>query len=173
MSPLDLVAILALVGYAVYKQTKVSEVVQKGRFKLALIYGIVGLAVGGFDLPSGAAGWSLLGGSLLLSVVVGLMRGRWTRMWRAADGRIFKQGTKLTVGLFLVLIAIKFGLGTLSHFTGIDDGEGLGEVMVMMALMIAVQSQLMWVRAQAMQAGVAARTMTNADTEDRLTPRNR
>lgn len=58
-----------------------------------------------------------------LSVIVGVMRGHWTRMWRAADVRILKQGTKLTVGLFLGLIVVKFGMGTVSHFTGIDDGE--------------------------------------------------
>ncbi|GGL98340.1 DUF1453 domain-containing protein [Nakamurella endophytica] len=164
MSPLDLVAIVALVGYAVYKQTQVSEVTERGRFKLALIYGIVGLAVGGFNLPSGVGGWSMLAGSLALSVVIGLMRGHWTRMWRAADGRIFKQGTKLTVGLFIGMVVVKFGLGTVSHFTGIDDGEGFGEVMVMMALMIAVQAQLMWLRAQRMGAVPAARQQQYAVT---------
>ena len=53
MSPVEIVAIVALVCWALYKQTHVSPVTEKGRFKMALIYGIVGLCVGGFDLPSG------------------------------------------------------------------------------------------------------------------------
>jgi hypothetical protein len=75
-----MIAILALVGYAVYRQTRVSEVLAAGRFKLALIYGIVGLCVGGFDLPSGAAGIAMLIGGLALSVVIGPWRGQLTRL---------------------------------------------------------------------------------------------
>jgi hypothetical protein len=152
MSPIDLIAILALVGYAVYKQTQVSEVTAKSRFKLAIIYGAVGLCVGGINPPSGVAGVALLGFGLALSVVVGLARGRLTRIWIQADGRVFKQGTALTVGLFLAMIAIKFGTGAWAQFAHVDDGEGFGEVLVMMALMIAVQAELMWRRAQALIA---------------------
>lgn len=39
--------------------------------------------------------------------------------------------------------------------------------MVMMALMIAVQSRLMWVRAQAMAVHAATRTLTDAETRVR------
>ena len=46
MSPIELIAILALVGYAIYRQTRVSAVTGHARFKLAWIYGIVGVALG-------------------------------------------------------------------------------------------------------------------------------
>ena len=58
MSPLEIVAILALTGWAVYRQTKVSKLsLDFGRFKMAIIYAVVGLVIGGFDTPSGWAGW--------------------------------------------------------------------------------------------------------------------
>jgi hypothetical protein len=152
MSLLDIVAILALTGWAVYKQTKVTEIVAKSRFKMAIIYGIVGFSIGGFDTPSGAPGLGMLGFGLMLSVVVGLARGQLTHIWMESDGRILRKGSALTVGLFLGMIAVKFALGAVASIAHIDDGAGFGEVLVMIALMIAAQAQLMWHRAQHLPA---------------------
>lgn len=156
MSPIEIVAILAMTGYAIYTQTKVSEITGGGaRFKMAVIYAIVGLAVGGFDLPSGVWGWAMLVFGLALSAVVGLARGYRTNIWNDADGRIFRQGNATTITLFIALVASKFALGTLAYFMAIDDGAGFGEIMVMIAIMIAVQAQIMWNRAQTLSAGTA------------------
>jgi hypothetical protein len=151
MSSLDLIAILALVGYAIYRQTRVAEVTGRARFKLAIIYGIVGLCLG-VHLTHDRASLALLAISLLASFGVGLLRGRHTRMWQAADGRIFTKGTTVTVGLFLALVAFKFGLGTLAYLTHIPYESGIGEVLVMVAIMLAVQAELVWRRAQALGA---------------------
>ena len=51
MTPGELLMILALTGYAVYQQTRRHEVVGRTRFKLAIIYLIIGLVSGGFNLP--------------------------------------------------------------------------------------------------------------------------
>lgn len=152
MSPLELVAILALVGYSVYKQTQVAEVSAKGRFKMAIIYGIVGLSIGGFAAPHGAAAVGLLGLSAILSVIVGMARGRLTKIWLQPDGRIFRQGTAVTVGLFLAMVATKFLLGTVAYIDHVHDGGGFGEIMVMIAIMMAVQAEIVWHRAQSLQA---------------------
>ena len=81
MNAIEILAIVALTTYAVYKQTHVSEVREKGRFKLALIYGIVGISVGGFAVPHGAFAVVLLVTSVVLSIIVGLARGYLTRLW--------------------------------------------------------------------------------------------
>ncbi|HEU5484294.1 MAG TPA: hypothetical protein VFU98_05260 [Microlunatus sp.] len=151
MSPLEIVAILALSAWAIYKQTVVAEVdLTNQRFKMAIIYAVVGVAVGGFDTPSGWAGWAMIALGLALSFVVGLVRGRCTRLW-VADGKIWRQGTALTVGLFLGLIVVKFGLGTLAYFWHVDDGAGFGEVLVMIAIMIVAQVQIIQGRALALR----------------------
>jgi hypothetical protein len=148
MNALEIAAILALTTYAIYKQTHVGEVRDKGRFKLALIYGIVGLSVGGFDLPHGNVAIALLAVSIVLSVVVGTARGYLTRIWVDADGRVLRQGTVLTVSLFLALVAAKLGLGTYEYLNGVRDTAGFGEVMVMIAVMVAVQAQIVRNRAR-------------------------
>lgn len=147
MTPTEIVAIVVLVGYAVYKQTQVAEVQEEGRFKLAIIYGIVGVAVGGFTVPHGSAALVLLVASVVLSVVVGLARGRLTRVWADNDGKVMSQGTALTVGLFLGMVAVKFGLGAYAYVHHIPDAGGFGEIMVMIAIMVAVQAQLIRNRA--------------------------
>ncbi len=51
---------------------------------------------------------------VILSFVVGILRGRLTRVWVEADRRVLRQGTRVTIALFVGLIATKFALGTLA-----------------------------------------------------------
>jgi hypothetical protein len=151
MSPFEIVALLALVGYAIYRQTREHEVVGGSRFKLAIIYAIAGLLIGGFALPHSAAEVLVLGIGLALSVIVGLARGRLTRLW-VQDGKAYSKGTPLTIGLFLGLVAAKFAIGTVCYFLKISDDGGFGEVLVMIAIMIAFQAEIVWRRARALGA---------------------
>ena len=88
MDPVELVLILALVCYSVYRQTQKSEVVGNARFKLAIVYAVVGLLVGGFRPPIGFWPILVLAISLALSVVVGWLRGRYAMVW-AESGRVY------------------------------------------------------------------------------------
>jgi hypothetical protein len=160
MSPIEILAIVVVVVYAIYKQTQVSEVRAKGRFKLAIIYAIVGICVGGFAAPHGAAAVGMIAASIVLSVVVGLVRGQLTKVWMQADGRVFRQGTVVTVCLFLGLIAAKFALGTFAYLDHVKDGAGFGEVMVMVAIMVAVQAELVYRRSLAL-SGAARQVALN------------
>ncbi|MFD1673883.1 hypothetical protein [Alicyclobacillus fodiniaquatilis] len=150
MSLVELVAILALVAYAIWKQTQVSEVRSKGRFKLAIIYGIVGIVVGGISSPHGTAAMTMFILSVLLSLVIGVARGFLTRVWVEANERIFRKGTALTVGLFVALIVAKFALGTVAYLQHIQDDASFGEIMIMMAIMVAVQAEIVWRRGNAL-----------------------
>jgi uncharacterized membrane protein YfcA len=155
MSPIAIVALLALTIYAVFKQTQRHEVVGAGRFKFAIIYAVVAVAVGGFSRPDTPTEWALLTASLALSVVVGLARGRLTRVWdeRRPDGlHVYSQGTPLTIGLFVGLVAVKFGLGAVAYVAGLSDDGGFGEILLMIALMVAVQAEIIWRRARATRA---------------------
>lgn len=157
MTPIEIVAILALTAWAIYRQTRATKLsFDFGRFRMAIIYAVIGLIVGGFDLPSGWLGWVLIVAGLVLSFVVGLARGRYTKLWADDAGNIWSQGTALTIGLFVGLIAAKFALGVLAYFLHVDDGEGFGEVLILIAIMIAVQAEIVHRRALAMKTPVAA-----------------
>ena len=159
MTPVDLLIILAMVGYAVYKQTQRSAIVGSIRFKLAFIYAGIGLIVGGFAVPHNLIEVAFLGFGIALSLVVGIARGRLTKVWREGDA-VYSQGTPLTIGLFLGMIAIKFALGAVAYFVHVADGGGMGEVLVLIAVMVAVQAQIVWTRAAAL--GTPARRVPAA-----------
>jgi hypothetical protein len=147
MSATELLIILALTGYAVYKQTRVHEVTANGRFKLAIIYVIVGICLG-IHMSYSPATLGLLVLSLAASLLVGYVRGQHSQMWADATGRVFTRGTPFTVGLFLALIVFKFALGTFAYFAHIADNSGMGEILLMIGLMVAVQAEMTYRRAQ-------------------------
>ena len=161
MSPLAIVALLALTGYAIYRQSQRHEVAARGRFTMAIIYAVAGLVVGGFSQPESVAEWALLVISIALSVGVGVARGRLTRMWTEdrPDGRhVIAQGTVVTIGLFVAMVAVKFGMGTWAYFNHVSDDGGFGEILIMIAVMIAFQAELVWRRARALGATVPVAT---------------
>lgn len=155
MSLTELIAILALVGYAIYRQTRTNHITGRARFTLAIVYGGVGLLLG-VHIAHSLAAYGLVAVGLLASLGIGLLRGRYTAMWRDADGEIYSRGTRLTIGLFLGLVAFKFVLGTIAYLTHTPYESGIGSIMLMIGVMLAVQAELIWRRAQAMAAAPVA-----------------
>ncbi|TSJ59165.1 DUF1453 family protein [Atlantibacter subterranea] len=147
MTATQILMLIALTCWSVYKQTIRTEVNGKGRFKMAKIYGIVGLVVGGFYLPTDAIAWATVVLSVGASALVGVMRGNLTRL-SVEDGKVFSQGNALTIGLFVGLVAFKFLLGTWLYFNHPQPHNGFGEILVLIAIMVAVQAQIVWLRAQ-------------------------
>ena len=141
--------------YAVYRQSIRHELNGNSRFKLAIVYAIVGLSVGGFHMPPDPASWSALVASLAASVAVGLARGRMTRLTLEPDGRIFSQGTPVTIGLFLLLVGGKYAWGTWAYLHNAHPDGGFGEVLLVIAAMLAMQAEIVWRRALAISAGKA------------------
>lgn len=152
MTTTQILMLIALTCWSVYKQTIRTEVRGNGRFKLAKIYGIAGLVIGGFYLPTDAIAWATVVVSMGASALVGVMRGNLTRL-TVEDGKVFSQGNALTIGLFLGLVAFKFLLGTWLYFNHPQPHNGFGEIIVLIAIMVAVQAQIVWLRAQNAMAG--------------------
>ena len=86
-------------------------------------------------------------------------------MWAddaSGEMRVYSQGTALTVGLFLGMVAAKFGHGTYAYFAHISDDGGFGEILIMIAVMVAFQAELIWRRARALGARTASRPIVAA-----------
>lgn len=163
MSLMQITILVALSIYAVYRQTIRHAVHGQSRFKLAAIYIAVGLVAGGFHLPASPLAWTLLAASILLSVIVGVARGRHTRMWVEEDGQVHAQGTPLTIGLFLALIGCKYAIGAWQYLTHrpLEHGS-FGEIMLMVGVMVAMQAEIVWRRARKLQASPTAYGLTAA-----------
>ena len=167
MTLTQIAILVAMMAYAIYMQTKRHEVVGDTRFKLAVIYGIIGLVMGGLNLPDQPFEIAFLAVGLVLSIGVGLIRGKYTRVW-AEGGRVYSQGTAFTITLFLLLVLSKFAIGTAAYFLGVSDGGGFGEVLLMIALMVAFQAQIIWNRAKPLRARASDKDPVAADRSDSM-----
>lgn len=67
--------------------------------------------------------------------------------------------------MFLGLVAVKFGLGVLAWFAHINDGAGFGEVLIMIAIMIAVQAQIVYRRAETLTRAASRRVIASQTSQ--------
>jgi sterol desaturase/sphingolipid hydroxylase (fatty acid hydroxylase superfamily) len=148
MNPIEIAAIVGLSAYSLYKQSHRRMLTPSKRFLLPAIYVVVGIAVGGFVLPQTATAWILFAAGWLITLATGLVRGRNTRVWIEQDGTRWAQGTALTITLFLVMIAAKFGLGTIAYLTHAGPTGGFGEIIASIGVMMLLQAQIVHLRAQ-------------------------
>lgn len=151
MTILENVILVLMVGYSIYRQVQLHEVVGDSRFKLAIIYGVIGLIVGSYQLPFNS--WEIIATviSLSLGIIVGLLRGKYCHVW-ADQGRVYTKGTVFTLSLFIGLLVVKIGMGTISYINGSSNSGTFGDILVMIALMIAFQSEVVWRRAKPLGA---------------------
>jgi uncharacterized membrane protein len=159
MNPVQLVFLAGMVGFAIYRQTRVGPAGGPGRFKMALIYGAIGLvslALTGWVLPGDSRGWAVLAIGITLSAVVGVARGLLTRVWTDENGRVLRQGTWLTVSLFVAMIIVKIAITVFAQLSGIQTGSSFAQILLVVAIMIAVQAEIVHRRAQRLKQGESA-----------------
>jgi hypothetical protein len=65
--------------------------------------------------PSSALDLALIAGNVAIAAVLGFARGWTVRVWQNAQGIVMRQGTVLTVALWIVSFALKFGLDLALH----------------------------------------------------------
>ncbi len=154
MSLFQTLSLLSLTVFAIYRQTRMGEVAGANRFNIALVYaGTAGVSLIASDWTTpGGAGWCFFLASLALSAIVGIARGKMTRVWVAEDGRYMRAGTMLTVGLFIAMLAVKIGLGLYTRLNGIEDGAGFAEILIVVAIMVAVQAEIVFRRAARLES---------------------
>lgn len=141
--------LVALVAFAIYRQTCTAAVVGSTRFNIALIYAALaglGVATWGWSSPQGI-GWAFLLTGFALSAGAGAARGLLTHLW-LSEGQVMRRGTGVTVGLFFVVVTIKVAMGAYARIHGIADGADLGEILVVVAIMSAAQAEIIFRRAQ-------------------------
>lgn len=86
----------------------------------------------------------LLVASLVLAAGFGVVRALSVRLWRQ-DGQLWRQGTWITAGLWLVAIGVHIGLDAL--FDGTVKGLGAGSILLYLAVSLGVQRLVVQSRA--------------------------
>ena len=113
---------------------------------ILLVLGIVQLASYFKSAASDNAVVLLLIGSLVLAAGFGVVRAYTVRLWRA-DGQLWRQGTWLTVVLWLVAIGSHIGLDFVIE--GAGEAKGLSSASILLYLAVTLGAQRAIVQSRA------------------------
>jgi hypothetical protein len=145
----DVLLIVAAVVWVLARQ------VQEARVKPRLLV-LAPLALAFFRIRSlPASTWrmpadlALLAVSAALSLGLGVWRGQTIKVWRDADGTLWRQGSVLTLVLWGVLIVARGLLYGAGVAVGHRDASDLGAVLVTLALSFAAQNTVAALRMNA------------------------
>lgn len=103
-------------------------------------------------VPDGRAVIAAAVGSLVLAAATGALRAPSERLWRQ-DGRVWRQGTALTVVLWLVSLGLHLGYDAV--LAGGAAGFGEATMMLYFAVSVAAQRAALSVRARRVRGGGA------------------
>jgi hypothetical protein len=145
-----------LLPWSLWRQMHEHQITREGLIKLPLIFAGIGLlGLGTQDIPTDAAAAAYVTFSLALSVSLGVWRGAVIAVWRNAAGDWMSKGNRLTISLWIALIAAKFAMGTVASITGWLPATGTGEVFLFLGVSFAVQNLVVARRGIARQARLA------------------
>jgi hypothetical protein len=110
--------------------------------------GISNLAQQPATAPSAIA---MLAVNAVIAITLGLWRGTSIRVWREAAGTILRQGTLLTLAIWLVAIALRALTAIIGHASGMASSVSFGELPLFLGITFAAQNLVVWARAQSMR----------------------
>ena len=140
---------LLAVGLLLARQMQPRLAKESSSARLVLILVVGGLvetknAIGTHAVPSTALAW--LGLSLVVGAGMGAVRAATVRVWRAEDGSAWRRGTVLTAALWLVSLAVHFGLdGVIDHTSRFPLGTS--SILLYLAVTLGAQREVVRWRA--------------------------
>lgn len=140
---------VALVLFIIYRQLVRQPLEGRRLVVLPLVLALLGLYSLSHKPPTTGAAVTALLVSLASAVVLGLARGASMRVWVEA-GRVLRQGTLLTLALWIISLVVRFGIGALAQRSGVAQSVTVGELPLFLGVTLAAQNGVIWQRAQAL-----------------------
>ncbi|UWE11760.1 DUF1453 domain-containing protein [Actinacidiphila bryophytorum] len=140
--------ILAVVGLVIARQLRPRPVAAGGRWWLIpAVLAVLAIRDGGLvDSAHQGLSVALLGGELLIAAGMGVVWALTTRMWTAQDGGVWAQGTKATVTVWVLGIALRVGLYGAGAAAGVH--QETGSVLLAVAVTLLIRAGVLLYRAQ-------------------------
>ncbi len=113
---------------------------------ILLVLGVVQVSTFFTSAPSNSGVVLLLAASLVLAGIFGVVRGYTVRLWRA-EGQLWRQGTWLTITLWLVAIGSHVGLDFLLEDAGAAKGLSGASILLYLAVSLGAQRLIVQSRA--------------------------
>ncbi len=134
-----LIALLVL-GWLLWRQLQVRELRHDRGYLLPLALVAIGvLQIVDYDRdhPLAGAGIALLALSIVVAAAFSIVRATTVRVW-LHDGRLLRQGTAMTIVLWLVAIAVHLGG---DHLIAPHDADRIGSVSLLLYLGVSLAVQ--------------------------------
>lgn len=143
------VAIAAYVFYrVVYKQVRGTLLDRRTLTVMPLILVVVGAYLAAKALPgASAAELGLLAADLVVLAGLGVLRSTTTTLTER-DGTTFQKGSAVTIGLWVLTIAVRVGLVALGTALGVAGPLTSASIALTLGVSIAVQNATTYVRIQ-------------------------
>lgn len=143
------VVIAAYVLYrVVYKQVRGTLLDRRTLTVMPLLLVVLGVYLAAKAVPgASAAEFALLAVDLVVLAGLGVLRSTTTTLTER-DGTTFQKGSAITVGLWVLTIAVRLGLVALGSALGIAGALTTGSIALTMGVSIAVQNATTYVRVQ-------------------------
>lgn len=131
---------LVVLAWLLWRQVQVRELRHDRGYLLPLaicVVGVVQIASYNHEHPLAGTGIALLAVSIVVAAAFSIVRATTVRVW-LDDGRLLRQGTALTIVLWLVAIAIHLGG---DHLIAPHDADRLGSVSLLLYLGVSLAVQ--------------------------------
>lgn len=141
---------LVVVAWLIYRQLQARPAKETSAARLILILGAIGVvdtvqAVKGHTLGASTVALLLVG--VLVGAGFGALRAMTVKVWRASDGVAWRQGTLVTGVLWIVSLAVHFGVDALVDHTTTITGLGTATILIYLAVTLGVQREIVRARA--------------------------
>ncbi|GAA4582148.1 hypothetical protein GCM10023194_15950 [Planotetraspora phitsanulokensis] len=145
---------LAVLALAVYRQMRVRPVNEGRALTLPLVLIVVGVLQGHLiDSAHASLSIALLAAELLVGAALGIVRAYTMRVWRDAQGTLWRKGTTWTIVAWLVAIAARFGFVAVGSAAGV--ALETGSILIFLGLSLVVQAVVVAHRARSMDSAPA------------------
>jgi hypothetical protein len=131
---------LAVLAWLLWRQLQVRELRHDRGYLLPLILcvaGVVEIVDYDRDHPLAGTGIALLIVSIVVAAAFAIWRATTVRVW-LHDGRLLRQGTAMTIALWLVAIAVHLGG---DHLIAPHDADRIGSVSLLLYLGVSLGVQ--------------------------------
>ncbi|MGW5565775.1 DUF1453 domain-containing protein [Streptomyces tendae] len=142
---LDALAVTAVAGLVITRQLRASRIDTDRRWwVLPVVLGVVALREPGLiDAHHHTAALLLLTAELVVGLVTGVGWAWTTRIWVEADGAVWSRGTRASIAVWAVGIALRAGLYGVGAVLGVrQDSSGL--LLALAATLLVRSGVLAW-----------------------------
>jgi hypothetical protein len=145
--PVNALVIVAVIAVVIARQLRPRRVTMSGRWWLVpAVLVVLAVREGGIiDTAHPGTATALLVAELVVGAVMGLVWAGTTRMWTEQDGSVWAQGTKATIAVWALGIAIRVGLYGAATAMGVH--QHTGSVLLAIAVTLLVRRAVLSWRA--------------------------